>query len=153
LQLGQHFAGHAGLGLVVEVDAAAVLRAFVVALAVQRRRVVHGEEDLQQFTQAHLSLVVAQAHDLGVAGLAAADLFVARALGAAIAIAAFHRRHALHVFEDGLQAPEAAAAQGDLTFAQARSPSIGGRRPSGATPYTPEPLSGVCVDGQPVPVG
>jgi hypothetical protein len=62
---------------VVQVDAAAVLGAAVVALAVQRGRVVDDKEDLQNLAQADLLRVVFQLDHFVVAGGAGAHLLVA----------------------------------------------------------------------------
>ena len=62
----------------VVVDAAAVLRADVVALAVERGRVVHDEEDLQDLAQRDLGRIEFQLDHLRMAGAAGADLLVAR---------------------------------------------------------------------------
>ena len=106
----RHLADHgvgdlAVLGVVV-VDAAAVLRAHVVALAVEGGRVVGVEEDFQNFFQADFVGVEREAHHLGVAGVALADLLVAGVDGVAVGVAAFHVGDAAHAVEHGFGAPE-----------------------------------------------
>jgi hypothetical protein len=60
-----------------EVDAAAVLRADVVALAVQRGRVVDHEEDFEHLACADERRVVFELHHLVAAGGAGAHVLVA----------------------------------------------------------------------------
>jgi hypothetical protein len=95
-----------------EVDAAAVLRARVVALPVQRGRVVDQKEHLQDLAKADLCRVVLQLDNLVVAGGTGAHLLVARLQCVAIAVARLHVGHALDLDKHRLGAPEAAAAQG-----------------------------------------
>src|SRR6476661_9376231 len=109
---------HDGLGLalllvVAVVDPAAVLRADVVALAVQRGGVVHDEEDLQDLPRADLRRVVGELHHLVVAGAAGAHLLVAGVVERAVGIARLDVGHSAHVHVDGFGAPEAAATQHD----------------------------------------
>ena len=130
----RHLADHgvgdlAVLGVVV-VDAAAVLRTHVIALAVERGRVVGVEEDFQDFCQADFVGVERQANHLGMAGVALADLLVGGVDGVAVGIAAFHVGNAAHAVEHGFGAPEAAAAQGDrLSRTSFRFHSLFSRRP------------------------
>ena len=74
------------LGRVVE-DGAAVLRAAVVALPVERRRVVQREEDVEQPLEGHRGRLERDAHGLGVARRALAHLAVLRVLRAAANVA------------------------------------------------------------------
>jgi len=113
LDVADDFFSHLLLRVVGVVDAAAVLRADIVALAVERGRVVHHEEDLEDFAQADLRRVEFELHHLGVAGAAGADLFVGRLDGLAVAITRLHVEHALHPVEHRLGAPEAAATEHD----------------------------------------
>ena len=111
--LADHGAGHfTMLGLVV-IDAAAVLRAHIVALAVQGGRVVGVEEDFQDLLQADFVSIERQAHNLGMACVALADLLVSGIDGVAIGVATFHVGNAAHAVKHRLGAPEAAAAQSD----------------------------------------
>ena len=71
------------------------LRADVVTLSVQRRRVVDDEEDLEQFAQADARRVERDADHLGMAGVASADLLVGRRIGVAVAVAGLDRGHAV----------------------------------------------------------
>jgi hypothetical protein len=94
-----------------EVDAATVLRAGIVALAVQRGGVVNHEEDLQDLPRADLCRVIAQLDDLVAAGATGADVFVAGPLELAVAVAGLDIGDATHVLEHRFGAPEAAAAE------------------------------------------
>ena len=69
--------GNLSLRVASGVDAAAVLRAHIVALPVQGRRVVGAEKNQQHIAQADDGLIKLQLHYLGMAGLARADIFVA----------------------------------------------------------------------------
>ena len=117
LEQGPHAADPAlhllQLHLVFAVDAAAVLRAAVRALAVAAGGVVHGKEDLQDLLQRDHLRVERHPHHLGIAGIATAEAFVIHRGGVAVGIAAFHGEHPAHIEKDGLGAPEAAAGQGD----------------------------------------
>ncbi|MCY1556370.1 hypothetical protein D9M68_931100 [compost metagenome] len=101
------------LFVVGEVDAAAVLRAHVVALAVGRGRIVDHEEDLQDLACADDGRVVFELHDFVAAGAAGAHVFITRSFGLAVAVAGLDVGDAAHLFVDGLGAPEAAAAEHD----------------------------------------
>ena len=92
LDLADHVLGHLLLRVAGGVDAAAVLGADVVALAVQRGRVVHDEEDLQHLAQRDLRRVELDLDHLGVAGAAAADLLVGRVERLAVAVARLRHR-------------------------------------------------------------
>ena len=70
--------GDVALLVVVVEDGRAVLRADVVALAVERRGVVRLPEDAEQVFERDFGRVVRDLHDLGVAGGSRADLFVGR---------------------------------------------------------------------------
>src|SRR5512146_2843476 len=114
-QFGDDLSRDAHLLVAMRVDARAVLRADIVALAIRRGRVVDREEDLEQVAKADALRVVGDAHDLGVAGVAAADLLVARPRDVAVAVARFDAEHAVDIEIDGFEAPEAAAGErGDL---------------------------------------
>jgi hypothetical protein len=97
----------------MKVDARAILRAGVVALPVQRGRVVDHEEDLEHLAQRDLRRIELHAHHLGMAGGATAHLFVAWVPDRAVAVARLHGDDPLHALVNRLGAPEAAAAQGD----------------------------------------
>ncbi len=103
-RLGRLFLG----GSVVE-DRGAVGRAFVVALAVLRRRVVHAEVPAQELLEGKLLRVVDDARDLGVAHVVA----VGRVLDRAAGVADFGADHTRDLAQYLLHAPEAAARQLD----------------------------------------
>src|SRR5258705_12019999 len=92
-------------------DCRAVLRPDIVALAVERGRVVDHEEHLEDFLERHLLRVKGELDHLGVAGLARADLLVAGVCRLSPHVAGLDRFHALEVVEYGLQAPETASGQ------------------------------------------
>ena len=98
--------------VVVVEDGGAVLRADVVALPVERRRVVGLPEDFQQVVECDFVGVVGDLDDLGVAGAAGADLFVGRVVDVAAAVAGDDGLHAAEALEHGFGAPEAAGAEG-----------------------------------------
>ena len=128
VDLSEHLARHRFLGRGVEIDPRAVLRAGVVALPVQRRRVVDDEEDLEDLAQRDRLRIEADPHHLVVAGIAPADLFVARVQCLAVAVAGLDRAHALHPLVHRLGAPEAATAQGDGfgSFVHGPASAVGG---------------------------
>jgi len=77
-QVADDLLGDGLLLLAVVEDGGAVLRADVRALAIQRRRVVHAEKDVQQVAERDNRGVERDVDDLGVARRAAADLTVRR---------------------------------------------------------------------------
>ena len=111
--LANHGVGHfAMLGPIV-VDAAAVLRSHIVALAVQGGRVVGVEEDFQDFLQADFVSIERQAHNLGMACVALADLLVSGIDGVAIGVATFHVGNAAHTVKHRLGAPKTTTTERD----------------------------------------
>src|SRR5690606_27711128 len=103
-------------------DRRTILRADVVALAVERRRVVNAEEHREQLAIADLLRVELDAHRLRMAGVATAHRFVARIAHGAAGVARLDRQNAAHLEECGLQTPEAAAGKyGDLPLLPALS--------------------------------
>src|SRR5690606_23057113 len=98
--------------LVVVEDDGAVLRAYVAALTVRGRRGVGREEDEEEVAGRHLLGVVGDLDDLGVAGAAGADLAVGGVLDAAAGVAGRDLPDAAERLHHGLDAPEAAAAEG-----------------------------------------
>jgi hypothetical protein len=80
--------GRLALGFGVDEDDAAVLRALVVPLAVLRRGIVDGEEDLEQLGVRDHARIEGDLHDLRVAGRLVADLLVRRAGHEAARVAA-----------------------------------------------------------------
>ena len=108
---------HKGLDLgelrgVGAVDAAAVLRPDVIALAVQAGGVVDQEHDFQDLAQADLRGVKNELDDFVVAAGAATDIFVTGLRDVAVAVAGLDIEDAAHLHENRLAAPEAARAQG-----------------------------------------
>ena len=95
------------------VNAAAVLRTDIIALPVQRGRVMNDKENFKQLAQTHHLVVVRQSHHLVVAGVAAANVFIGGPQHMAIAIARLHIGDAAHAHVDRFQTPEAAATEGD----------------------------------------
>ena len=97
-------------------DHRTVLRADIVALAVERSWVVDREEDLQNLTQTDDGRIERHLYDFRVPGAAAAHLLVGWILDRAAGITGHDIGHAVDFIEDGLYTPETAAAQrGDLT--------------------------------------
>ena len=99
------------VGLVLPVDAAAVLRARVVALAVQARGVHDLEEAVEQHVGGQDAPVVGHGHRLGVARVPVAHVAVAGVLGGAVRVARHRAPHAGQALEECLEPPEAAAGQ------------------------------------------
>ena len=100
------------LPVVVIEDGGTVLRAHILTLPVQRRRVVDGEEDLQDFPIGNLARIEGQLDCLGVAGGIGADFLVGRIDGGAARVAGNHILNPIHLSKDRFQAPEAAAGKG-----------------------------------------
>ncbi len=111
--LADHGVGDLAVLRVVVVDATAVLRTHVIALAVERGRVVGVEEDLQDFFQADFVGVERQAHHLGMAGVALADLLVRGVDGVTVGVAAFHVGNAAHAVKNGFGAPKTTTTERD----------------------------------------
>jgi len=96
-----------------EVNAASVLGAPVIALGIERGRVVDHKENFQKFTRADVCRVIHQLHHLDMASLATAHLLVARVNRLAVAVARFHIQHTFDAHKHGFRAPEAATTEGD----------------------------------------
>ena len=101
------------------VDGAAVLRAHVVALAHALGRIVVFPEHLEQLLEAHLGRVERNQHYFGVAGAAAACLFVGGVGRVAAGVTNRGAEHLGHLPELALGAPE-------TTHAKHRSLVTGG---------------------------
>ena len=102
-----------GLPLLVVVieHGRAILRAGVVALAVERCRVVRFEMDFEQLGERDLRRVVSDLNHFRVAGVFVADLLVRRILDMPAAVTGDNFFHALELLEDRFGTPEAAAAE------------------------------------------
>ena len=134
------------LGRVVE-DRRAVLRPDVGTLPVPLRRVVHGEEGLEQLLVGDLVRVVLETHRLGVTRLVRADLLVGGLLGRAAGVADLGRGDAGEAREALLDAPEAAGGEGRDSHvapvgrgsraASAAGPAMTPDRPAAARPARP----------------
>lgn len=99
------------IGLVGVVNAAAVLHACVVALAVQTGRVVDVKKDVQQLAQRNHIAVITDLHHFVKAGVAATYLFVAGSPGLdAVAIAGLDMLDTANPLEYRFGTPETAAA-------------------------------------------
>ena len=99
-------------GAVIE-DGRAVLRAGIRPLAIERRRVVDHEEDIEDLAEGDDGGVERHLDDLGVAGRAGADLLVGGVRPDAAGVAGLDLLDAAQPLEDGLDAPETAARQRD----------------------------------------
>ena len=102
-------------------DRGTILRADIVALAVELRRIVSGEEDVEYLLIAYRVRIEGETDGLGMAGAAAADLLVSRVRNRPADIAALDFRHSDHVGEHRLGAPEAPTRQSRLLFAHVTS--------------------------------
>ena len=90
----------------------AILRAGVVSLTVQGRRVVQREEDFEQFAVTDFVGVKMELYNFGVAGLAGADLLVGGVFNCAAHIAGDGGFNAFKAVIGRFQAPETAAGEG-----------------------------------------
>ena len=112
VDLRHHHLGGFVLRIVMAEDDAAVLRPDVVALAVLRRWIVDGKEYPQQIGVGNVVRVEGDPHHFGMPRAAGANLLVARVRHVPAGIARNHAADTTQPEKDGLQAPEAAAAQG-----------------------------------------
>ena len=90
-------------------DGAAVLRADVVALAIELGRVMGAHKHVEDLLERNPVAVIGHAHALGMAGGSAAYLLVGRIGLVSADIAAFDPAHADDVLHHCLGAPEASA--------------------------------------------
>ena len=109
LDFGHHGLGHLGLLWLCKVDAASVLCAAVIALAVQGGGVVNHKENLQQHPGTDDLGVKDKSHHLVVTRQTRADLLISWVASLAIAIAGFNVQDAFYLDKDCFGAPEAAA--------------------------------------------
>src|SRR5699024_3129065 len=101
------------LGLVAVEHGRPVLGADVVALTVEARGVVAGEEQAEDDLFGDDVGVEGHLQGFGVAGHAGADLAVAGVVGVAAGVAGDHFSHAGGPLVDGVEAPEAAGAESE----------------------------------------
>src|ERR1041384_3173559 len=95
----------------MEEDRRAILRARVIALSIQRGWIVDGEKYFYNFAIGSDGRVEDDLNHLGIAGSACADVLVCRVGSLASHVAGFDGDHAIHLVINGLQTPEAAAAE------------------------------------------
>jgi len=111
-------------------DDRAVLCAFIRALAVQRGWVMGLPENIEKFFVGYFRGIKFNLRDLGMAGIAAANLLVSRIRGMAAGKAAGDGFDAGQPLEDGFHAPEAATAKrGEFSFVWVHG--VGGLRQRG----------------------
>jgi len=112
VELGEVGLGDAPLFVARVEDGRAVLRASVRPLAISLRGIMgDGEENHQQPAVGDFGSVVSDADGFGVAGDAHADTFVGTGFDEAAGVTGSDGLDALQVFEDSLDAPEAAAGE------------------------------------------
>src|SRR5215467_1167776 len=92
-------------------DRRPILRSDVVALAVERRRIVNHEEYLEDFHERHYVRVERDPDHLGMPGFPRADLRIGRVRGLPAHVSGLDRFHAPQIVEYRLQAPEASASK------------------------------------------
>ena len=95
----------------MKVDRRAVLRTDVVALGIQRGGIVNDEKHFKQIGVADDSRIEGDAHHFGMAGVAAADVFIGRIGEMSAAVAGFDGFNAGQTVKYRFQAPETAPAQ------------------------------------------
>ena len=115
-------AGSALLLLILREDRGTVLRADIIALAIELCRVVRREEDVEQLVVADLIGIEGDADGFRMPGVAAADLLVRRPCGVAASLAAFDGLHSDDVNEHRLGTPEASACQDCHLFGHQPAP-------------------------------
>ena len=120
VQLLLAFFGQFFLLVVVIEDDRAVLRSHVGALPVQRRWIVRFPEHFQQVVERDLAGIELDLADFRVPCVALAHLFVGRVVDFAPGVSRLDGDHAVNLLKHGLDAPEAAGAEGGqlqrLTF-------------------------------------
>ena len=95
-------------------DGRAVLRAGVVALPVERRGVMNGEESREQCLKIDDSRVKLDLYHFGVSAGTAAHRLVSRLRTLSAHVAWQHRNDAGQLFECGFSTPKATTRQGDF---------------------------------------
>lgn len=105
-QFGDHGLGRRLLLHRMPKDGGSVLRADIVALAVEGGRVVDGEEDGEQVGVADHGRIETDLHGFGVTSAAGADLFVGGLIVLPADVARNHGFDPIQLQEGGFQAPE-----------------------------------------------
>lgn len=88
-----------------------VLRSHVIALAIERGRIMDREKNVQNFTVAYPAGIKGDTDNFNVPGIAVAHLAIGGIINMTSHITRLNRRDALHAVEHRLQAPETSAAQ------------------------------------------
>src|SRR5882672_9647270 len=101
-------------------DHRSILRAHVIALAIELGRVVHHEKNFEDLPIRDAGRIELDAHYFGVTGVAVAYLAVVRAINVAAGVTRLDVNHALEFFVHRFQAPETTAAEGRELIAGAR---------------------------------
>lgn len=107
VELGFSRFGQPFLLVVVVKHHRAVLRPDVGTLPVEAGWVVAAEKGFEQFGVGYLAWVVGYLHTLGVAGFAAANVFVRRIFGLATFVTRYGRFYTVERFKHGFSTPEA----------------------------------------------
>src|SRR5579864_4318291 len=110
IQLANDLLGGRALLVTVVKNDGAVLCAHVVALPVSRGWIVNREENFQDIPVRRDARIKGHPHHFYVSGNAAAHVAICRIRRFAAHISGLDREDTLHLNEDGLQAPETAAA-------------------------------------------
>ncbi len=91
------------------------MRADIRTLAIQRRRIVIRQENIEQLLVTDLRGIELHFDHFGVPGLVAANIFVGRVILRAAGVADRDIIHALHIAKRGLHAPETTRAKHRLS--------------------------------------
>lgn len=105
------FFEHGALGIVYIKHGAAILRADVIALAIELARIVHREEGVEDHVGGNDGLIKINANNLGVPRLSGAHLFVGGVIGEATAVAGNHVRNTVENAIRRVEAPKAPTAK------------------------------------------
>jgi len=100
------------LSVVVIEDGGTVLCAHIFTLLVQCRRVMDGEENLQDFSVRDFSRIESHLNCLGMAGAVATDFLVGRINDGAACVAGNNVLNPIHLHKDCFHAPEATTSKG-----------------------------------------
>ena len=102
---------HSPLLGILRKDRRAIARADIVALAIERCRVMDAKENFQQLLKTDGRRIVFQLADFGVIRRSAANLLVRRVGWIATGVAGNNRLDSSQLLEDGFQAPETSTAE------------------------------------------